>query len=73
MAAMIKIVALGDAQAQVVMATKTNSCLAIKICVCDEKSINNRRSASISYHTGYFDSYFALVTQHSQPITAEQD
>ena len=73
MAAMIKIVALGDAQAQVVMATKTNSCLAIKISVCDEKSINNRRSPSIPYHTGYFDSYFALVTQHSQPITAEQD
>ena len=54
MAAMIKIVALGDAQAQVVMATKTNSCLAIKICVCDEKSINDMRynhRASPTTHT----------------------
>ena len=36
MAAMIKIEALGDTQAQVVMATKTNSCLAIlnDMCLC---------------------------------------
>ena len=51
MAAMIKIVALGDAQAQVVMATKTNSCLAIKICVCDEKSIRYNHRASPTTHT----------------------
>ena len=49
MAAMIKIVALGDTQAQVVMATKTNSCLAIKICVCDEKSRHNRGLTILCY------------------------
>ena len=49
MAAMTKIVALGDTQAQVVMATKTNSCLAIKICVCDEKSRHNQGLTILCY------------------------